>query len=351
MESESRSPIAMNFMAERTRFAAPGFAGGADGGRGDVQVNGKSHQPPHPAHPEEGRHRRSCARRVAAAGDPPSKRDPALTKRDRALGYVAARALQHDEGPPRAVNAAPRVLPPEVSRVLDDFVTAARDVLADDLASIVLFGSAAEGALAATSDVNVVVVLHRFQRERVDALREPLRVAQAAIRLSPMFLLRDEIAVAAAAFAQKFADIGRRRRVLHGDDPFATMQVPRAALIARLDQVLLNLTLRLRAAYVERSLREEQLAPHPCRRRERAGHQRGEPHRARGRRHLGPARRAAHAGYRDPRRHVDRHRGEPREGARAKTPRARRRRHDVAAARRAGRGDARPTRSVAARGA
>jgi hypothetical protein len=39
------------------------------------------------------------------------------------------------------------------------------------------------------------------------------------------------------------------------------MQVPRAALIARLEQVLLNLTLRLRAAYIERSLREEQLAP------------------------------------------------------------------------------------------
>ena len=41
MENESRSPIAMNFMAERTKVAAPGFAGGGDGGRGDVLVNGK----------------------------------------------------------------------------------------------------------------------------------------------------------------------------------------------------------------------------------------------------------------------------------------------------------------------
>ena len=36
MESESETPIAMVFMAERTTFAAPGFAGGRDGGRGDV---------------------------------------------------------------------------------------------------------------------------------------------------------------------------------------------------------------------------------------------------------------------------------------------------------------------------
>jgi hypothetical protein len=29
-------------MAERTKFAAPGFAGGGDGGLGDVQINGVS---------------------------------------------------------------------------------------------------------------------------------------------------------------------------------------------------------------------------------------------------------------------------------------------------------------------
>ncbi len=42
MESESASPIAMVFMAERTTFGAPGFAGGVEGGRGDVRINGQS---------------------------------------------------------------------------------------------------------------------------------------------------------------------------------------------------------------------------------------------------------------------------------------------------------------------
>jgi hypothetical protein len=74
-----------------------------------------------------------------------------------------------------------------------------------------------------------------------------------------MFLTRDEIDAAAAAFAQKFGDVLRRRRVLWGEDPFALLAVPRAALVARASQVLLNLTLRLRAFYVERSLRDEQM--------------------------------------------------------------------------------------------
>src|SRR5438067_9094838 len=36
-ECESDVPIVASFMAERTKFQAPGFAGGADGGLGDVQ--------------------------------------------------------------------------------------------------------------------------------------------------------------------------------------------------------------------------------------------------------------------------------------------------------------------------
>ena len=158
-----------------------------------------------------------------------------------------------------AVRSQTQDLPAEVGRVLDDFVVQARQAFGDDLDSVVLFGSAAEGALRPTSDVNVLLVLTAFDREKADRLREPLRVAQAAARLSAMFLLREEVEPATQAFAQKFADILRRRRVLLGADPFTSIAIPRAALITRLRQVLLNLTLRLRALYMERSLREEQI--------------------------------------------------------------------------------------------
>src|SRR2546427_11219458 len=102
-----------------------------------------------------------------------------------------------------------RDLPAEVARALDDFVAAAREAFGDALESVVLFGSAAEGALRATSDVNVILVLTAFERARADRVREAFRAAHAAIDLRAMFLLRDEIAAAAEAFAQKFGDIRR----------------------------------------------------------------------------------------------------------------------------------------------
>src|SRR5262249_23016997 len=151
-------------------------------------------------------------------------------------------------------------VPSRVREVLGDFVEAARGAFGSDLRAVVLYGSAAEGRLRATSDVNVILVLGAFDRARAEALREPMRPAQAAVRLAAMFLLESEIPAAAEAFSVKFADILRRRRLLFGDDPFTRLAISRAAEITRLKQVLLNLILRLRAAYVLRSLREEQVA-------------------------------------------------------------------------------------------
>jgi predicted nucleotidyltransferase len=151
-------------------------------------------------------------------------------------------------------------LPSQVSRILTEFVAAARVAFTNDLRAVVLFGSAAEGRLRATSDVNLMILLANFDATRAEGLRNPLRVAQAAIRLSPMLILEAELPSAVTAFAEKFSDILRRRKVLVGSDPFLGVKIPREVLITRLNQVLLNLILRLREAYVTRGLREEQLA-------------------------------------------------------------------------------------------
>ena len=149
-------------------------------------------------------------------------------------------------------------LPEPTGRVVRNFVEAARAALGSDLRAIVLFGSAAEGRLRPTSDVNIIVVLSAFEPDKVDQLREPLRTAHAAARLDAMFLLEGEISAAVDAFAVKFADILHRRKLLFGSDPFVGVTLSRRAEIARLKQVLLNLTLRLRQQYLLQSLRDEQ---------------------------------------------------------------------------------------------
>src|SRR6185295_1352607 len=125
-------------------------------------------------------------------------------------------------------------LPENVERVLEGFVQSAQTAFGPDLVSVVLYGSAAEGRMRATSDVNVIVVLSRFDGTAAARIRDPLNLAETAVQLRSMFLLSDEIGPASEAFAQKFADVLRRRKILYGTDPFTGVQISRAAEIHRL---------------------------------------------------------------------------------------------------------------------
>jgi predicted nucleotidyltransferase len=150
-------------------------------------------------------------------------------------------------------------LPPEIELGLSEFLDATRLAFGDELISAVLFGSAAEGRLRRASDVNLLLILKRFDRSRTDLVKEPLRTAHATMRLDVMFLLEAEIEPVMDAFAVKFFDILLRRRLLFGPDPFADLVIPLEAVRRRTVQVLLNLMLRMRERYALVSLREEQL--------------------------------------------------------------------------------------------
>jgi predicted nucleotidyltransferase len=147
-----------------------------------------------------------------------------------------------------------------LAQALDSFVASARSSFGADLVSVVLFGSAAEDKLRATSDVNVILLLKSFDPAKGRSFREPLRLASAAIRLRAMFLLESESGDAAQLFAVKFSDVRRRHRVLWGADVLKNLQVPRPAAIERLKQVLLNLSLRLREQFIDEGGYEERLA-------------------------------------------------------------------------------------------
>lgn len=148
----------------------------------------------------------------------------------------------------------------DIQEGLDRFVQGAHKAFGADLVSVILFGSGADGMLRPTSDVNVLLVLRKFEREQADLVRDDVRTAHAAMRLDVMFLLESEIEQAMDAFAVKFSDILTRRKVLLGSDPFAYLAVPPDAILRRTQQVLLNLILRMRSRYVLISKREEQLA-------------------------------------------------------------------------------------------
>jgi N-methylhydantoinase B len=91
VESESARPIVASFMAERTTYPAPGFAGGGDGGLGDVKLNGKSidHRKQYVLKKGD----RVLLRTPGGGGYGRAKdRVPKLSARDRERGYVVRRA-------------------------------------------------------------------------------------------------------------------------------------------------------------------------------------------------------------------------------------------------------------------
>jgi len=156
--------------------------------------------------------------------------------------------------------ALPQALPAEVKSWLVRVAESLVQTFGSDLESVILFGSAAAGQLRASSDVNLLVVLQTFDPDRAQRAGNLLEDAAAAIELHPMFVLKAELQLAAESFAVKFDDILHRRVLLFGSDPFDAISIPRALLVHRIRQVLLNLTLRLRYTYVLRGGREERLA-------------------------------------------------------------------------------------------
>jgi predicted nucleotidyltransferase len=154
----------------------------------------------------------------------------------------------------------PIALPAAVRAWLAQSCQTLIESIGDELEALILFGSAAEGLMRASSDVNLLVVLHRFDSERIDQVGEVLQNAAAAVELHPMFLLSSELPLAAESFSVKFDDIAHRHVLLYGADPFEGLTIPRPLLVQRLQQVLFNLTLRLRTLYAVGRAHEESLA-------------------------------------------------------------------------------------------
>src|SRR5215217_510216 len=91
-------------------------------------------------------------------------------------------------------------VPETVREVLEALVGSARSAFGDHLTSVILYGSAAEGRMRATSDVNILFLLRELDPQRANAFREPYRVAQAAANVIAMFVLDSELHAAADEF-------------------------------------------------------------------------------------------------------------------------------------------------------
>jgi predicted nucleotidyltransferase len=143
-------------------------------------------------------------------------------------------------------------LPAATRERLDDLTRALQGALGDDLVSLVVHGSAVRGGFRdRESDVDVVVVLAKAPRERLDAIANAVALARNAARIECMILVESEIGRAADVFPLFYSDIQRVHAVLAGKDPFAGLAISRQHLRLRIEQELREAQIRLRRAVTD----------------------------------------------------------------------------------------------------
>lgn len=156
--------------------------------------------------------------------------------------------MANSRDPGNSKNSPEADLPPAVRQFFLEFVESAKTAAGENLTSIILFGSGAEGRLRSTSDLNLMCVLRNVDSAALDGFRKSIQSGR-AFRLRVMFIRADELPEHAKLFSVKFQDLKRRHLVLYGPDPLESLEIDRAALAARARQILANLKLRSRAAY------------------------------------------------------------------------------------------------------
>ncbi len=136
--------------------------------------------------------------------------------------------------------------------LVDTMVQRLADAAGQRLESVVLYGPEAHGDVYRTvGDLNLMIVLSDLEPETIAPLGRPvhwwLRKGQPWPRLFSPALIRDSVDV----YPMEFLDLCRHRRVLHGDDPLAGIDVDATLLRLQCERELREKLMRLREGYVE----------------------------------------------------------------------------------------------------
>lgn len=149
-------------------------------------------------------------------------------------------------------------LPPQVQKGLEDFSQGLRETLGDNLAAVILYGSAALGDyIPGRSDLNVLVVL---ENASVGKLKQATKVVQQTRRkhsIEPRFMSVEEIRNATDVLPMSFLDMQENYAVLHGQDVLADLVISRENLRLQCESQLRVILLRMRHRFLY-SIRDRQ---------------------------------------------------------------------------------------------
>lgn len=147
-----------------------------------------------------------------------------------------------------------------VQEALNGLVEDLRATHGANLASVVLYGSAAAGDhIELRSDYNILIALNRITPEDLRQAQAPMREWQRLGHPLPVYFTVEELADAADVFPIEFHQMANARTVLYGRDPFEFVKLSDANLRHQTEYELRSKLIQLRRLYIPASVSIEKL--------------------------------------------------------------------------------------------
>lgn len=148
-----------------------------------------------------------------------------------------------------------------VQSSLNNLVEDLRSTHGDNLASIVLYGSAAAGDYVQTrSDYNLLIALNRITPADLRQAQAPMRNWQRLGHPMPIYFTVEELNDAADVFPIEFHQMEKARLVLYGEDPFKSLHFSDVNLRHQTEYELRSKLIQLRRLYIPASVSVDKLA-------------------------------------------------------------------------------------------
>lgn len=150
-----------------------------------------------------------------------------------------------------------RIVQEALNHLIDDL----RTTHGDNLASVVLYGSAASGDyVEMRSDYNLLIALNRITPEDLRLAQAPMREWQRLGHPLPVYFTVEELRDAGDVFPIEFHEMEKARVVLYGADPFEFVQLTNANLRHQTEYELRSKLIQLRRLYIPASISVEKLS-------------------------------------------------------------------------------------------
>ena len=147
-----------------------------------------------------------------------------------------------------------------IHEALNGLVDDLRATHGENLASVVLYGSAAAGDnVELRSDYNLLIALNRITPEDLRQAQAPMREWQRLGHPLPVYFTVEELSDAADVFPIEFHQMANARIVLYGHDPFEFVKLSDANLRHQTEYELRSKLIQLRRLYIPASVSIQKL--------------------------------------------------------------------------------------------